>query len=149
MAFWEKQKAIKALYEQFSRPVRIRHGISQMEFSILLFIDANPDENTAADIVKTCRFTKSHVSVAIMNLEKKALLTRYFLKDNNKIIHLSLTDKAEAILDDARSAGERYRSVLFDGFSEEDLLRVRMYFEKLCQNAEKELEHREETEEDA
>ena len=57
MTYWENQKAIKALYELCSRPVRMKYGLTQMEYSILLFLHRNPDCDTASSIVQTCQFT--------------------------------------------------------------------------------------------
>lgn len=121
------------------RPVRLKYGLTQMEFSVLMFLDRNPDENTAADIVKRGRFAKSHVSLAVRELERKELLSGCCLKGNNKVIRLILTEKAKEILYDTGCACEQYMGVLFDGFSDEEMLRFKMYFERLCQNAEKEL----------
>jgi hypothetical protein len=42
MIYWEKQKNIKSLYELYSRPLREKYGLTQMEYSILIFLHRNP-----------------------------------------------------------------------------------------------------------
>jgi len=144
MVYWEKQKKIKALYELYCRPVRLKYGLTQMEYSILLFLHRNPECDTACSIVQTSRFTKSHVSSAIKGLEKRNLVTGEYRENNNKTIHLKLTDRAEEILQESAGAGKRYIKCLFDGFSEEELQQARDFFARVCSNAEEELRDLEE-----
>ena len=47
-----------------------------MEYDILMFLHNNPQHNTAADIVKIRKSTKSHVSTSLKNLENKGLVER-------------------------------------------------------------------------
>lgn len=43
---------------------------------ILMFLHNNPQYNTAADIVKVRKSTKSHVSTSLKNLEGKEMVER-------------------------------------------------------------------------
>ena len=45
-----------------------------MEYDILMFLHNNPQHNTAAEIVKVRKSTKSHVSISLKNLESKGLV---------------------------------------------------------------------------
>ena len=139
MIFWEKQNKIKALYEMYSGPVRAKYGLTRMEYSVLLFLSRNPSYDTASAIVEARQFAKSHVSSAVNTLEEKGLITREHRDSNNKTIHLKLTGQAEPILREAEDAAERYKNCLIKGFSEEELLQMSDYFEKICRNAEEEL----------
>ena len=149
MAYWEKQRKIKALYELYTKPIREKYSLTQMEYSILLFLYRNPDCDTASSIVRTGQFTKSHVSAAISELLERGLITGEHEGNNNKTIHLRLTDLAEKILQDAADATERYKKCLFTGFSGEELQQMRNYFRRICENAESELMNQEEEKRDA
>ena len=149
MAFWEKQKIIKNLYELYTKPIREKYDMTQMEYSILLFLYRNPDCDTASSIVRTSQFTKSHVSTATRKLEERGLITGEHADNNNKTIHLRLTDQAEKILHEATDAGEQYKKCLFNGFSEEELQQMRNYFARICENAESKLQNLEEEKKDA
>ena len=84
MVCWEKQKKIKALYERYAKPVREKYGLTQMEYSILLFLYRNPSYDTATSIVRTGQYTKSHVSSAIKGLEERGLVKGEYLHNNIK-----------------------------------------------------------------
>ncbi len=83
MLYWEKQKKIKTLYELYSRPVREKYGLTQMEYSIVLFLHRNPGCDTASSIIQTSQYTKSHVSSAIKSLEKRNFIKREYAQNCN------------------------------------------------------------------
>jgi len=139
MFYWEKQKKIKTLYEQYTRPVRLKYGLTQMEYSILMFLHRNPGCDTAASIVSTRQFTKSHVSAALKALEERGLVTKEYQGGNKKTVHLRLSGKAQYIIVDSADAGSRYISCLFTDFSEDEMRQIGDYFERICSNAEAEL----------
>ncbi len=149
MAFWEKQRIIKNLYELYAKPIREKYDLTQMEYSILLFLYRNPDCDTASAIVRISQFTKSHVSTATKKLEERGLITGEHEGNNNKTVHLRLTDLAEKILQEAADATERYKKCLFNGFSGEELQQMRHYFGRICENAESKLQNLEEEKKDA
>ena len=129
MYFWDKHKTITSYYELLSGEVCDRYELTQMEYDILMFLHNNPQHNTAADIVKIRKSTKSHVSTSLKNLENKGLVERIQSKDNKKHIEIVLLDKAEDVL---------------SGLTEEEKHMCIDVFDKICNNAEKYLkEYRE------
>ncbi len=66
-----------------------------MEYDILMFLHNNPQYNTAAEIVKIRRSTKSHVSTSLRMLEEKGLIEKRQSEDNKKYIAIILLDKAK------------------------------------------------------
>ena len=62
-----------------------------------MFLHNNPQHNTAAEIVKVRKSTKSHVSTLLKNLENEGLIERIQSEDNKKHIEIVLLDKAELI----------------------------------------------------
>ena len=71
MYFWDKHKTITSYYELLSGEVCDRYGLTQIEYDILMFLHNNPQHNTAAEIVKIRKSTKSHVSTSLKALENK------------------------------------------------------------------------------
>ena len=98
MYFWDKHKTITTYYELLSGEVCDRYGLTQMEYDILMFLHNNPQYNTAAEIVKIRKSTKSHVSTSLKNLESKGLVERIQSKYNKKRIEIALMDQAEIII---------------------------------------------------
>lgn len=77
MYFWDKHKTITSYYELLSGEVCDRYGLTQMEYDILMFLHNNPHHNTAAEIVKVRKSTKSHVSTSLKNWKIKDWLKEY------------------------------------------------------------------------
>ena len=76
MFFWDKHKTITCYYEELTKTVCDKFGLTRMEYDILMFLHNNPQHNTAAEIVKIRKSTKSHVSTSLKELEKKGLIQK-------------------------------------------------------------------------
>ena len=99
MYFWDQHKTITNYYELLSSGICDRYGLTQMEYDILMFLHNNPQFNTAAEIVKVRKSTKSHVSTSLKSLENNGLIRRIQSEDNKKHIEIVLLDKAEIIVE--------------------------------------------------
>ena len=76
MFFWDRHKAITDYYELLSGRICQQYGLTQMEYDILMFLQSNPQHNTASEIVKVRKSTKSHVSISLKRLEDRGLIER-------------------------------------------------------------------------
>ena len=137
MYFWDKHKTITSYYELLSGEVCDRYELTQMEYDILMFLHNNPQHNTAADIVKIRKSTKSHVSTSLKNLENKGLVERIQSKDNKKHIEIVLLDKAEVIVKAGINAQKQFAKDVLSGLTEEEKHMCIDVFDKICNNAEK------------
>ena len=73
MHFWDKHKTITSYYELLSGEICDRYELTQMEYDILMFLYHNPQHNTAAEIVKIRKSTKSHVSNLLKEYKVKRI----------------------------------------------------------------------------
>ena len=112
MFFWDQHKTITSCYELFTRKVCDRYQLTQMEYDILMFLHNNPKHNTAADIVKIRKSTKSHVSTSLKALENKGLIER---------------------IQSARN--KEFAKNVLDGLTEEEKYMCMAVFNKICANA--------------
>ena len=71
MLSWDKQNVVHSLHEQYCKEVREKYCLTQMQFDIIMFLYSYPQYDTASDIVRIRHLTKSHVSLALSNLELK------------------------------------------------------------------------------
>lgn len=71
MFFWDQHKTLTNYYEVLTRDVCEKYELTQMEYDILMFLNNNPQHNTAAEIVKIRKSTKSHVSTSLKNWRVK------------------------------------------------------------------------------
>ena len=136
MYFWDKHKTITSYYELLSGKVCDQYELTQMEYDILMFLHNNPHHNTAAEIVKVRKSTKSHVSTSLKKLENKGLVERIQSEDNKKHIEIVLLDKAELIVEAGINAQKRFAQNVLRGLTEEEKHMCIKVFDKICNNAE-------------
>ena len=139
MYFWDKHKTITSYYELLSGEVCDRYGLTQMEYDILMFLHNNPQYNTAAEIVKIRKSTKSHVSTSLKNLESKGLVECIQSKDNKKHIEIALLDQAEIIIEAGLNAQKQFAQDVLSGLTKEERHMCIKVFDKICNNAEEHL----------
>ena len=120
MYFWDKHKTITSYYELLSGEVCDRYELTQMEYDILMFLHNNPKYNTAADIVKIRKSTKSHVSTSLKALENKGLIERIQSTRNKKHIEIVILNKAESIIKDGMKAQKEFAKNALDGLTKEE-----------------------------
>ena len=135
MFFWDQHKAITSCYEMLARKVCKEYSLTQMEYDILMFLHNNPQHNTAAEIVRIRKSTKSHVSASLKELESKGLIERVPGADNKKHIEIKLLKKAEPIIEDGITAQREFAKHVLTGLSEEEKRICKAVFNKICSNA--------------
>ena len=135
MFFWDQHKTITSCYELFTRKVCDRYQLTQMEYDILMFLHNNPQQNTAAEIVKIRKSTKSHVSTSLKKLENKGLVEKIQSENNKKHIEIILLDKAELIIEAGHNAQKQFAKNVLSGLTEEKQVCINI-FDKICNNAE-------------
>ena len=107
-----------------------------MEYDILMFLHGNPEFNTAADIVKIRKSTKSHVSTSLKSLENKGLIEKKQSESNKKHIEIFVTESAKSIIHEGIDTQKRFAHDVLKGFSDEEIATFKNIFEKICNNAE-------------
>lgn len=135
MFFWDQHKTITSCYEMLTRKVCEKYQLTQMEYDILIFLHNNPQHNTAAEIVKIRKSTKSHVSSSLKNLENRGLVERIQSVDNKKHIEIILLEKAVPIIEDGIKVQKEFAKTLLQGLSEEEKRICVEVFNKICKNA--------------
>ena len=121
MFFWDQHKTITSCYEKVTGSVCEKYQLTHMEYDILMFLHNNPQHNTAAEIVKVRKSTKSHVSSSLKNLESRGLIERIQSADNKKHIEIVLLDKADLIIEDGIKAQKEFAKIALDGLTGEDI----------------------------
>ncbi len=146
MFFWDKHKTITTCYELLSSKVCDEYGLTQMQYDILMFLHNNPQHNTAADIVKIRKSTKSHVSTSLKGLEDRGLIKRLQSVENKKHIEIVLLEKAYPIIEDGIKAQKDFASYVLSGLTNEEKQICMSVFDKICCNADEYLKNHSELE---
>lgn len=139
MQFWDLHKTITNYYEAVTKEVCKKYNLTQMEYSILMFLYNNPQYATAADIVKVRKSTKSHVSVSLKHLEEKGLVARIQSAENKKHVEIVLLEAASQVIEEGIQAQNTFGKAVFKGFSKEEIQMCNEMFLRICSNAEEQL----------
>lgn len=140
MDFTIYARKIACLYRKILTEVSAKFELTQMELDVLLFLQNNPENDTAKDIVEIRKLTKSHVSAAVESLVRKNYLERVYYPDNRKLIHLKIRAEADEILKAGLSAQEEFRKILEKNISDSQ----KAEFFKVAEQIEKNIEEAEE-----
>ncbi len=141
MFFWDKHKTITTCYELLSSKVCDEYGLTQMQYDILMFLYNNPQHNTAADIVKIRKSTKSHVSTSLKGLEDRKLIKRLQSVENKKHIEIVLLENAMPIIEAGIKAQKDFASNVLSGLTNEEKRICMSVFDKICRNADEYLKN--------
>lgn len=142
MHFWDRHKTITCYYETLTRSVCEQYELTQMEYDILMFLYNNPLYNTAADIVKVRKSTKSHVSTSLKLLEDRGLVEKKQSEDNKKHVEIFLLDSAQEIVQAGLDVQKEFVNNMFQGLTAEEMVMCKRVFHKICNNAENHLKDR-------
>ena len=122
------------LYEQMTAPVCQTYELTRMEFTVLMFLANNPKFDTAAQIVRYRRLTKSHVSLAVRSLLGRRLLIGEDGIEDRRTIHLSLTEDAMEIVEAGREVQRKFYDTVFSGFTQEEMEQIGKIIVRIDQN---------------
>ena len=139
MHFWDQHKVITYYYESLSKSICEKYNLTKMEYDILMFLYNNPQFNTAADIVKVRKSTKSHVSTSLKKLENRGFVKRIQSEDNKKHIEIVLLDRAALIVEAGLNAQKQFAQDVLSGLTKEERHMCIKVFDKICNNAEEHL----------
>ena len=107
-----------------------------------MFLHDNPQHNTAADIVKVRKSTKSHVSTSLKRLESRGLIKRIQSTSNKKHIEIVLLSEAEQIIDAGIEVQKQFAKNVLSGLTEEEKHICISVFNKICNNPDEYLKRR-------
>ena len=113
MHFWDEHKTITRYYEIKVSGVCEKYQLRQLEYDIIMFIYNNPAYNTAADIVRIRKSTKSHVSTSLKVLEDRGFIERRVDKDNKKHVTIHLLQLANEVIEDGIWAQKEFAQDMY------------------------------------
>lgn len=111
-------KTITRYYEMKMAGVCEKYDLRQLEYDILMFLYNNPKYNTAADIVRIRKSTKSHVSTSLKVLENRGLIERRVNPANKKRVTIHLLQLANEVIEDGKWAQKEFAQDMFDGLTQ-------------------------------
>lgn len=132
--YFDAMGKAKKEYIRCLEPVCKRFGLTQNELAVLLFLHNTPGLDRAADIVSCRGIAKSHVSLAVSNLEARALLVRRFKPADRRTCHLVLTGKGTEIAEAGAARQRQFFEALYAGVSQSEREQLRAISRKIMDN---------------
>ena len=121
-------------YSRYQEPVCKRWNLTQNEMAVLLFLFNNPGRDRAADIVECRGIAKSHVSLAVSNLERRKILARHFEPTDRRTSHLALTEHGKEIAQEGKERQRAFFQALYAGVGPEEMELLRHLGQKILTN---------------
>lgn len=134
--FWSFISSLEKRYALFRSTVTERFSLTAAEADILLFLANNPGRDTAAQIAKTRKIAKSHVSLAVKGLTERGFIEPYYEDGNKKSAHLRLLPPSREAVEAGRAMQEEFAALLFHGFSDSERAEFSRLNKKIAQNLE-------------
>jgi MarR family transcriptional regulator for hemolysin len=125
----------RELHSELFIPICTKYKMTKTELLVLLFLSENSEYDTASHIVKELKIAKSHVSASVRDLEERGYLQGSYEGDNHRTIHLRLCSNAAEIISAASKAMDEYLSIIWRGFTEEEVKTLEKYIRRINDNA--------------
>lgn len=136
------RRIIKLQESMLKEYVCQEYGLTLSEAMVISFLHNNPGKDTAADIVEFRMLQKSNVSQAVDALVKKSLVMREQDAGDRRKIHLSLTEKAEDLVQAVERMRVEFHQEVFDGITEEERILFAKVNARMAENAQHATEKR-------
>lgn len=119
--------------------ISLLNEISNSNGFILRYIEEHEDEViTQKDIEKAFGITRSTASTVLSLMEKKELIVREVLKEDNRVKKVLITDKGKKINSDIKKEIDQFELNLIKGFNDDELKQFLFYIDKLKENLKEE-----------
>jgi len=133
---------VMQLLDHSARSLTEKHGLSQAEANVLMFLVNNPGKDTATDIVELRMPPKANVSKAVDGLIQKKLLLRRPDTADRRRVHLVLTPAGAALTAEVQAVKERFLDDLFFGFTPQQRDQYATLNARIAENARTALERK-------
>jgi len=118
--FFDTLSQSQKAYSRQLEPVCRKWDLTRSELDVLLFLHNNPGYDRAVDIVAHRGMAKSHVSLSVVNLERRGLLQRQFSPTDRRTAHLLLTSQGQNIAAEGKAAQHRFFEQLYQDVTAEE-----------------------------
>ena len=130
--FLTMRQVLYHLYMSLFEEVQTQYGMTQMEINLLLQLANNPEIDTAAQVVKSGKLSKSQVSTAVDHLVNTGYLARRL---DGRRIHLKLLPPALEVVEEGRRRQAIFREAVFEGIPVEEQEKLNSIMLRIVTNA--------------
>ena len=124
-------------YSAVCKPLCQALNLPQTAFDILMFLANQPEYKSARDVVEIRKIKANLVSINVEKLVHEGLLERKHIVGDRRKVELSITEKANAIVEKGKIVQKEFIEQLMDGIDENTLSCIREGFQKMEKNIER------------
>lgn len=128
----------RKLFDKEYGPIRKKYNLCRIDLQILTYLESAGEYNTSKNIVDTGFFTKGHVSQSLTRLHEMELVEMVQDKQDRRLYHLFLTEKAKEIVGQVHEVQSRINQIVFKDISKEELHLLSKIAAKITDNIQKE-----------
>ena len=130
--FLTMRQVLYHFYMSLFEELQTQYGMTQMEINLILQLANNPHIDTAAQLVKGGKLSKSQVSTAVENLARAGYLER---RVDGRRIHLQLNPSAFAVVEEGRRRQSAFGEAVLAGISPEERETLNDLMVRIVENA--------------
>ena len=127
----------KQLREYEFSEIRKYYDLKRIEIEILYVLSKADEHNTSADICRSLRANKGHISQAVDRLCKKNYLTAVQDTSDRRYVHYRISDEAMEIVKKVTEKWEELNRELFAGVTPQELETLKNVAGKIGKNMER------------
>lgn len=123
----------KSVIDQYLNDTRLHKSQHR-----LLMCLSNLGKNVSQrDLAEHLNITPAAVAVTLKKLDKDGIITKKTSEEDNRFNEVELTDKGKKIVKESQKIFQCIDERIFDGFSEEELVQLESYLDRVQKNISK------------
>lgn len=130
--FLTMRQVLYHLYMSLFEELQSCYNMTQMEINLLLYLANNPQIDTAAQLVKNGKLSKSQVSTAVEHLVQSGFLQRRL---EGRRVHLQLMPAALNVVEEGRRCQRVFGDAVLRGISPEERNQLNDLMVRIVANA--------------
>ncbi|MDD3360795.1 MAG: winged helix DNA-binding protein [Hespellia sp.] len=130
---------IRKLIEKKSEPLMEKYHLRIVELDILVILFRSKRIDTAKAIIQKKHISKAHASKSVENLQNEGYVLLTEDESDHRIVHISLTEKANQVVEDAMEIYEECRQIMFRGITEDQRVVMKQVMKQVSDNLRQEL----------
>ena len=118
-------------------------GVYREQHMMLMWLGCNPGA-TQAQVAKGRDISPAAATGALQKLEKEGYIERQADEKDCRANHVLVTEKGQQVIDQSKQIFQEIDRAIYEGFSEEELCRMKSYYERILDNLKNKLEEEKE-----
>lgn len=118
-------------------------GVYREQHMMLMWLGCNPGA-TQAQVAKGRDISPAAATNALQKLEKEGYIERQADEKDSRANHVQITDKGQQVIEQSKRIFQEIDDAIYEGFSEEELLKLQSFYERILHNLKNKLEEEKE-----